>query len=992
MKFGKFNKPKKEEAMKQILFIIFSLFVITLFSQFNEPLQVNFPNTNVQFSGQQACKIAGNNIYLSFVREEFDNGRFGYIYFAFSENNGQDFTITEVDTMWTGNNPIERFSPVPEVLANGRIIIFYPRCTQDFNSSLYTAISDDNGQTFITEIIADSVYATPQITINNDVLELSYFTGMNEQLSNYNYFSHTEQSENEDGGFYPLAFWGSDELFGPVHSNDDIWIHNLGGWPTFHEMVTTSAWIMDRATMQRAIYSAPMDEIFLGGWAEEIPEKLFDSEATLNQENGLQPFDPDKEIVYVKINGNSFQSMYGDIEFVSIDTFGVYSWFPANSEQANEIINAGGNWYEDSEHIWTNYIPIYDTLWTEGPSGTIQNQSVWIESELWIEGVVEGKQTWGCADTVFVVGDITYQNTPVGEAPDNEDNPNLTDYFSLISEKKIIIKYKHKDPFNDMMIRDDNCNNIYLYGAYAAIGEGDVEQHGVMACHYDGIFTWEYQHPHGSTPDFNAMSPYTGNDTLYTYIDFHKFIFPPDAIIPPEIYGFNLNGGYPVDQYDMCGYPYESDQYLNSFPNNGPDYVYPYGTDYPWYNPVWPESGEDIFTERGAIYLYGSLSQRRRGFIHRSGADPYNHLEQSEWDLENFHYDGYHSPTGYNKEYHYDNRLLETTLIDFPSCELLGIEQNIVIANSIDNGETFNVQLTQNDDYPIRNNSFDTNENIVICAYQVFPSELIILTSDDHGETFEEYNFAFYDHSENILLKNIKLRNSDIYLLAEDNEQDLIIKLNVYENYYEVLESYYSEFHLSDFNISNSGEKVYVNTILNDVQNYIEFCYTNGNDNFTEYFLWIPDFIEEDVNSFNSKIAINFDESDSVYAAFLKVDWYNDFGGDIFLTSGRLDSLTTKLEEEFDLPEFFISNYPNPFNPEVNISFSLPERDFVKLSIYNLKGQLVRTLINEEYENGNFNIKWNGMNKQNEPVGSGVYFYKFESEKFCKIKKMLMIR
>ncbi|HHE37092.1 MAG TPA: T9SS type A sorting domain-containing protein, partial [Candidatus Cloacimonetes bacterium] len=109
-------------------------------------------------------------------------------------------------------------------------------------------------------------------------------------------------------------------------------------------------------------------------------------------------------------------------------------------------------------------------------------------------------------------------------------------------------------------------------------------------------------------------------------------------------------------------------------------------------------------------------------------------------------------------------------------------------------------------------------------------------------------------------------------------------------------------------------------------------------------------------------------------------------------TSGRLDSLTTKTDEDFDLPEFFISNYPNPFNPEVNISFSLPERSFVKLSIYNLKGQLVKTLINEKYENGNFNIKWNGRNKQNEPVASGVYFYKFESEKFSKIKKILLFR
>ena len=496
----------------------------------------------------------------------------------------------------------------------------------------------------------------------------------NQSLAQFQYFTDIEASENEDGGFDAgiVRFYGADELFGPVHSNDDIWIRNLGGWPTFHAIVTTSKWIMDYDTMQRAIYSAPMEQIFLGGYAEEVIPIIFEPNADDIRAHGLRPFDPDKDIVYVKITESSYTSMYGNIEFVSVDTFGVYSWYPTDTGWANFIVSNGGNWYEDTDHLWTNFVPIYDTLWTSGPSGVITNQSVWVESELWIEGVVSGKQTWGSADTVFVVGDITYSGTPLGEPPDDPDDPNREDFFGLVSEKKILIRYKHKDPFNDMELVQPNCDDIYLYGAYAAIGEGDELIYGDMACHYDGIFTFQYHHTHGSTPDFRAQSPFTGNDTLYSYIDLHKFIYPPSTFVPPEIIGFNLHGNAPAGPYNMCGYPLEgwgfADPYgySNSFPNDGP-YTIPYGTDWPWYNPVWPESAANIVTERGIIHIFGAIAQRRRGFVHRSGTDPYNHpADPTEWDLEVFHYDGTHPTSGYNKDYHYDNRFLFIQPPDYP--------------------------------------------------------------------------------------------------------------------------------------------------------------------------------------------------------------------------------------------------------------------------------------------------------------------------------------
>ncbi|MCK4312929.1 MAG: hypothetical protein KAW88_09365, partial [Candidatus Cloacimonetes bacterium] len=531
-----------------------------------------------------------------------------------------------------------------------------------------------------------------------------------------------------------VSFWGWDVLYGPVHSNDDIWIYNFGGWPIFHSFVSTAGRIMDRATGAPAIYSAPMDQIFLGGWAEEVPPYSFNPSANLIMQNGIPLGDPNTDIVYVKLCGNSFVSMYGDIVETGVDTFGVFSWFPHNEVTANAVINNSGNWYEDADHIWTNHITMYDTIWTVGPSFPVNNQSVWVDCELWIEGEVYGEQTWGCSDTVYIVGDITYANTFPGDPPDDPDNPNLTDYFGLVSGKRIYIKYKHRDPFNNMELRADNCDNVMLYGAYAAIGIGDTLFYGDLACHYDGIFSFDYQHPHGSTPSFYAMSPYTLQETLYTFVDLHKYIFPIDSLVPPDILGFNLHGAAPPPGYPCCGFPFESTEYLNSYPNNNPsDYVNPYGTDYPWYNPVWPESSDDIVCERGTITIFGSIAQRRRGYVHRSGGDPYNHPD-NEWDLENFHYDGDHPSTGYYKDYHYDSRFLETTPPYYPVSNPNSEDPKIVITLSEDAGVTFiQQQEWQLVNVMAQRLPIASQDDIVAVAYQQWLNSIIMHYSIDNG-------------------------------------------------------------------------------------------------------------------------------------------------------------------------------------------------------------------------------------------------------------------
>ena len=85
-------------------------------------------------------------------------------------------------------------------------------------------------------------------------------------------------------------------------------------------------------------------------------------------------------------------------------------------------------------------------------------------------------------------------------------------------------------------------------------------------------------------------------------------------------------------------------------------------------------------------------------------------------------------------------------------------------------------------------------------------------------------------------------------------------------------------------------------------------------------------------------------------------------------------------------------NYPNPFNPETTIAFSVPKAGPASLKIYNTKGQLVRTLVNDAREAGNHSVVWNGMDNQGNSVSSGLYFYRLSSDGNTVTRKMLLAK
>jgi hypothetical protein len=105
--------------------------------------------------------------------------------------------------------------------------------------------------------------------------------------------------------------------------------------------------------------------------------------------------------------------------------------------------------------------------------------------------------------------------------------------------------------------------------------------------------------------------------------------------------------------------------------------------------------------------------------------------------------------------------------------------------------------------------------------------------------------------------------------------------------------------------------------------------------------------------------------------------------GDIKIDPGTFVEINGNIPIEYKLDQ----NYPNPFNPTTNINFSLPERSFVELKVYNILGTEISTIVNKELPDGNYTYTFNAGN-----LSSGIYLYKLNTGKLSITKKMTLIK
>jgi len=113
------------------------------------------------------------------------------------------------------------------------------------------------------------------------------------------------------------------------------------------------------------------------------------------------------------------------------------------------------------------------------------------------------------------------------------------------------------------------------------------------------------------------------------------------------------------------------------------------------------------------------------------------------------------------------------------------------------------------------------------------------------------------------------------------------------------------------------------------------------------------------------------------------------------LVVGKRDFIDEKLTNLQQIPTTYelSQNFPNPFNPATTIRYGLPQAERVTLKIYNLLGEEVALIMNDELQAAGYHVAiWDGRNKLGEVVGSGVYVYRFRAGSFTAMKKMALVK
>jgi hypothetical protein len=104
--------------------------------------------------------------------------------------------------------------------------------------------------------------------------------------------------------------------------------------------------------------------------------------------------------------------------------------------------------------------------------------------------------------------------------------------------------------------------------------------------------------------------------------------------------------------------------------------------------------------------------------------------------------------------------------------------------------------------------------------------------------------------------------------------------------------------------------------------------------------------------------------------------------------TGVTDSRTISIPTAFSLRQ----NYPNPFNPSTTIEYDLPKAAEVTLTVYNVLGARVKTLVNKQMAAGRYKVIWDATNDAGNPVATGVYFYVMKAGKFEKVRKLILMK
>ena len=143
----------------------------------------------------------------------------------------------------------------------------------------------------------------------------------------------------------------------------------------------------------------------------------------------------------------------------------------------------------------------------------------------------------------------------------------------------------------------------------------------------------------------------------------------------------------------------------------------------------------------------------------------------------------------------------------------------------------------------------------------------------------------------------------------------------------------------------------------------------------------------------NKGVGLFYWEPDWISTQTFGSPWENlamfDFSGELLSSVSAFDSTATSIDDDISqINEFKLDqNYPNPFNPKTSIQYTIGSRQFVQLNIFDVLGNNIATLVNENKESGSYSVKFDATN-----LPSGVYFYKLQAGEFTNTRKMILVK
>jgi|GEM_PF-3609801 len=205
-----------------------------------------------------------------------------------------------------------------------------------------------------------------------------------------------------------------------------------------------------------------------------------------------------------------------------------------------------------------------------------------------------------------------------------------------------------------------------------------------------------------------------------------------------------------------------------------------------------------------------------------------------------------------------------------------------------------------------------------------------------------------------------------------------------------VLKTYYQDSSISE------------NSNLSNVAEYLAIQCDIGLGNYTQAIMWFEDIIMSPptvIDSLFAQIDLGYlymSMPDSTkyqcrYPGYRPTSW----AAFEQTKSALLAMITGNSYENTDnsnIPAPSVSNFPNPFNPSTTIRFSIPQDSSVKLVVYNIRGQVVKTIVNDTLPKGSHSAFWNGVDENGRAVSSGVYFYRLQTGNTFLTGKCLLLK